>query len=155
VAPVAATTPSAEGLDVRVSKPLPLHAVVLPMTGSYARHAEALARLAAYLGSVGLEPAGAPFGRYHNDPRAVAESELVWELGFPMAQPAAVSAPFEARTLDDALVATLVVPGPHEASRPWDAFGRWIVDHGYTPEGPAMETWLDGPRTEMRLAVRK
>jgi ketosteroid isomerase-like protein/effector-binding domain-containing protein len=141
-------------LDVRVEALPPMHAVVLPMKGSYEAHDEAIFRIAEYVGSRGMDPVGPLFGRYFNDPRAVPTEELRWEVGMPLARPATAAAPFEARTFDG-LTAHLVVPGPHDGNQPWDAFSRWIEQHGYVQTGPSMEIWLDGPAVEMRAPVEK
>jgi AraC family transcriptional regulator len=127
-------------------------AVVLPMTGAYAQHGDGIARLAI---AVGSSVTGPPFGRYYNSPESVAEAELRWEIGFPVTANVAASAPFERRAFPAETVAFAVVAGPHEGSRPWPQLVEWAVAQGYEITGPAMEIWMDGPKTEMRISVRK
>jgi AraC family transcriptional regulator len=127
-------------------------AVVLPMSGSYSQHGEAIGRIAA---SLGAPPSGPPFGRYYNSPEYVAEAELKWEVGFPVPSNTAARAPFEPREFPAETVVYAVIEGSHEASRPWRDLVEWAFRHGYEITGPAMEIWMNGPKTEMRLPVRK
>ena len=65
-------------------------------------------------------------------------------------------APFEVRTIADGMVAYAVIGGPRDATeRPWPQLIEWVEQKGYQVAGPAMEIWPDGPKTEMRIAVRK
>jgi AraC family transcriptional regulator len=126
--------------------------VVLPMTGAFSQHGDAIGRLAATLGSSIIGP---PFGRYFNSPENVPESELRWEVGFPVKPDTTVTAPFERRDVPAETVAYAIVAGPHEGSRPWQQLVEWVVAEGYEVTGPAVEIWLDGPKTEMQISVRK
>jgi hypothetical protein len=148
----AAATPPAFAPEVK--RPAPMQAVVVPMAGSYAQHGVAIEMLTAFLGSKGMALAGSPFGRYLNSPAATPEAELRWEVGFPVAGSPAVPRPFELRTLDDPLIVTASVPGPHAQPKPWPELLQWLERNGYVPVGPTMETWLDGPASELRIAVR-
>jgi AraC family transcriptional regulator len=102
------------------------------------------------------QAADGPFGRYHNSPAEVPPEGLSWEVGFPVPAGTEAPAPFEVRTIDDGTVATALVGGPHDAAeRPWAQLVEWAEKDGYQVAGPAMELWLDGPKTEMRVAVRR
>ncbi len=128
-------------------------AVVLPMTGSYLQHTEAVVRLVEYLKSAGIKIAGPPFGRYYNSPGNVPEDELRWEVGLPVpSDAAAVPAPFKREDSPAASVAFAVVPGRDTAGT-WSQLGDWVAAKGYVTGGPAMEVWLDGSKTEIRLPV--
>jgi uncharacterized protein (TIGR02246 family) len=130
-------------------------AVVLPMTGSYAQHIEAIVRLVEYLKSAGIEIAGPPFGRYYNSPGSVPDSQLHWEVGLPVSrEPAAVTAPFQKLDSPPTTVAFAVVPG-RDTAGPWSQIGGWLTGQGYLPSGPAMEVWIDSSKTEIRLPVRQ
>jgi len=129
-------------------------AVVLPMTGSYSQHTEAIVRLVEYLKSAGIEIAGPPFGRYYNSPGTVPENQLRWEVGLPVARGSgAATAPFQKQDYAPTTVAFAVVPG-RDTAGPWLQLGDWITGHGYLTSGPAMEVWLDVSKTEIRLPVR-
>lgn len=143
-------------VSFRVGESQPFHAVVLPMTGPYSRSAEGLVRLVVELATQQIEPRGPAFGRYYDDEDEVPPTELRFEVGFSVAEGTQAAPPLEVREIDDGTIVWAVVGGPHEAAdRPWAELEEWARGHGYSDEGPAMETWLDGPKTEMRLAVRR
>jgi uncharacterized protein (TIGR02246 family) len=142
------------GFEVRQAPAV--HALVLPMTGSYTKHGEAIGRIAAWLSAANVKPSGPPFGRYLNSPAEVAEESLVWEVGFPVPAGIEAPAPFETKDIEDGTVVTATIGGAHDATpRPWAELTAWAQQHGYEISGPAMETWQPGPQTEMRIAVRK
>jgi uncharacterized protein (TIGR02246 family) len=130
----------------------PSSVVVLPMTGSFGQHGEAIARVAVAAGDA---VSGPPFGLYYNSPDSVGESELRWEVGFPVSPDCQVDAPLERRDLPAGTVAFAIASGPHDAPHPWTQLTEWVISQGYEITGPAMEIWMSGPRTEMRFAVRK
>ncbi len=134
----------------------PFHAVVLRMSGPYKQHGEAIAKLGIWLSSAGVRQTGAPFGRYLNSPSTTPEAELQWEVGFPVPAGTEVPPPFEARDIADGAVATATIAGPHDTTpRPWNGLVDWAQKQGYEIKGPAMELWQEGPKVEMRIAVRK
>lgn len=156
VAVDAAAAKLAAGGGFAVTQAPRIHAVVLPMTGPYRRHGEAIGRLAAWLAAANVAPSGPAFGRYLNSPGEVPEEALLWEVGFPVPAGTEAPAPFETRDIDDATVVTATVGGSHETTpRPWAELVDWAQKNGYEIAGPAMEIWQPGPRTEMRVAVRK
>lgn len=132
------------------------HAVVLPMTGSFRQHGDAIGRLAVWLGQAGVKPLGAPFGRYLNSPEQVPEAALAWEVGFPVPAGTTAPAPFEVREIDDGLVAYAVIGGPRDGQdRPWPQLVGWAEKRNYRITGPAMEIWSGEATTEMRIAVQQ
>jgi DNA gyrase inhibitor GyrI len=152
----AARTPGPLSVEVR-RRAEAQYAVVLPMTGSYRQHVEAIVRLVTYMEKAGIPPVGTPFGRYFDDPDVSTEQNLRWQVGLFVARrpEAALEPPFEVWTLGPGEEAWAVVPGPHEGARPWSHFLEKVAQSGYQPVGEAMELWLDGPRTEMRIAVQR
>jgi len=145
---------AAGSLQPQVKHLPPMQAVVIPMTGSYALHGEAIELVTSYLASKAISPTGPPYGRYLNSPATVPENELRWEVGIPVPQGTTAPSPFEMRTLDDPLVVTAIVQGPHSQPKPWPELFQWIEKNRYLPTGPTMESWLDGPQSEMRIAVK-
>lgn len=148
----------AEATENRVVTTEPVHAIVLPMTGSYEQHPAAFERVAGYLAGKGVAPAGAPFARYLSDPSA-GEAQLQWEVGFPVAAGATAEAPFEVRDLPSSLSAVHVHRAPfEELVAAWPAFVQWILASGYQPAGPPMQVFngdFATPDVEMRMPVRK
>ena len=151
------------GAAVKVVTTEPIHALVLPMKGSYLQHQQAFEQLVGQLQTLGAAPTGAPFGRYFNE-MSVGEANLLWEIGFPI--PAGVTAkpPFEVKDIPGTLTAILVHSGPYEESATeWPNLIQWIGSHGYRPSGTPMHVFLGdpivpgtgGPRTELRMPVEK
>jgi effector-binding domain-containing protein len=149
--------------DVKVVTTDPIHALVLPMKGSYMQHQQAFEQLVGQLQVSGVAPSGAPFGRYFNE-MSVGEANLLWEVGFPVAADVTAKAPFEIKEIPGTLTAILVHTGPYEESATeWPNLIQWIVSHGYRPTGAPMNVFLGdpispgtgGPRTELRMPVEK
>jgi effector-binding domain-containing protein len=125
------------------------------MTGPYSRSGEGLARLIVELAIQRIEPQGPAFGRYYDDEDEIPPTDLRFEVGFPVAKGTTAAPPLEVRAIDDGTIVWAVVGGPHDAAdRPWAQLEEWVRSRGYAEAGPAMETWLDGPRTEMRMPIR-
>jgi effector-binding domain-containing protein len=157
--PPAAAPPAKPAFEVQVTTVEAVHAVVLPMKGSYMQHPDAFARLGGYLSGRGVMPSGPPFGRYFSDP-AVGEANLVWEIGFPVPAGVTVEAPFEIRDLPAAPYAVHVHRGPMEDLGPaWGSLIGWVMGNGYQPVLPAMQVFKGdlaaAPEVEMRIAVQK
>lgn len=136
-----------------------IHAVVLPMKGSYLQHPEAFNRLGGLLSEKGITPTGPAFGRYFSDP-SVGEANLVWEIGFPVPEGMAVEAPYEIRDLPETLVAVFVHHGPmDQIGQSWGRLIEWVLSNGYQPVGPAMQVFkgdmMASPEMELRLPVAR
>lgn len=132
--------------EVTVETAPAMTVLVLPMTGSYDQHREAIGRLFQYAGSAGIAPVGAPFGVYHNDPDEVAEEALVWEIAVPVSADATAEAPFEVRQVPERQLAAVLCTGPFDGTTPcYEALYTWIGANGYTPAGPPEEHWISDP----------
>ncbi len=137
----------------------PSHVVVLPMKGSYQQHPAAFEQLAGFLASKGLTPAGPAFARYLSDPTSTPEADLVWEVGFPVAAPAKIDPPYEAREMPATLTAVHEHDGPmEELGQAWPGFIGAIFAGGYQIAGPPTQVFkgdMPNMRVEMRIAVQK
>jgi effector-binding domain-containing protein len=145
--------------DVQVTKIDAVHAIVLPMKGSYMQHPDAFGKLTGYLSGHGIAPAGPPFGRYFSDPQ-VGEENLVWEIGFPVAATAKADAPFEVRDIPAGEYAVHVFKGRmEEIGNAWGSLVGWVVNNGYQPVMPAVQVYkgdmMTNPEVEMRIGVQK
>jgi two-component sensor histidine kinase/effector-binding domain-containing protein len=156
------TLPSVWTLPVEIKAAPAFDAVVLPMHGSFAQHDAAIARLRASLGSAGVEPTGPVFGRYLNDPAQVREKDLLWEVGYPVPHGTRAVRPFELRSFEARLVASLRLHGPYsESARSSPALFEWLAKNGYYANGDSFAFWSvastpDGfytPETELRVPV--
>jgi effector-binding domain-containing protein len=144
--------------EIEVVSTEPIHAVVLPMKGSYTQHPAAFERLGAFLSARGARPSGPGFGCYFSDP-AVGEANLEWEVGFPAPADLTVEAPFEVREVPGTLAAVHVHRGPiEELGTAWSDLVQWVIANGYQPAGPACQVFPEGLSSgvvELRLPVHK
>jgi effector-binding domain-containing protein/signal transduction histidine kinase len=156
------TLPSVWALPVEIKTAPAFDAVVFPMHGSFAQHDAAIARLRAELRSAGVEPIGPIFGRYLNDPAQVSEQDLQWEVGYPVPHGTRVVRPFELRSFEAQLVASLRLHGPYaESARSSPALFEWLAKNSYYANGDSFAFWSvvstpDGlytPETELRVPV--
>jgi effector-binding domain-containing protein len=159
-APAAPPAPPAPpAFDVQVANVEAVHAIVLPMKGSYMQHPDAFGKLGAFFSGKGITPAGPPFGRYFSDP-SVGEENLVWEIGFPVAADVKAEAPFETRDIPPGSYAVHVHKGPMEEIGPaWGSLIGWVMSNGYQPVMPAVQVFkgdmMSSPEVELRIAVQK
>jgi effector-binding domain-containing protein len=110
-----------------------------------------LRALSAYLQQRGLEPAGAPFVRYHT----FGDTETDLETGIPVAEPVAGEGRIVSGGLPGGPAISTRHIGPHD--RLGDAYARihaWRNAHGREGDGPPWEVydWIDpnqygGPAT--------
>jgi effector-binding domain-containing protein len=153
-----AAPPATPAFEAKAIVLEPVHALVLPMKGSYAQHPEAFAKLGAVFASKGIKPQGAPFGRYFSDP-SIGEANLVWEVGFPVATGVTAEAPFEIKDIPGTLTVVHVHRGPMEQLGPaWGEMVQWIIGKGYQPNGPAAQVFkgdlATSPEVEMQMPVK-
>jgi effector-binding domain-containing protein len=159
-APAVPAVPAAPAFDVKVVDVPAVHAVVLPMKGSYMQHPDAFQRLGVFVSSRGLKAEGPIFGRYFSDP-SVGEANLVWEVGIPVSGDAKAEPPFEVKDIPASLTAVHVHGGAmDELGNAWAAFVQWVMTNGYQPAGPATQVFKGDmtagePQVEMRLPVQK
>jgi effector-binding domain-containing protein len=156
--PAAPPPPKPAPAEIQVVTLEPVHALVLPMKGSYAQHPEAFAQLGGFLAAKGITPSGPPFARYLTDP-SVGEANLVWEVGFPVPAGAAVEAPFEVRDLPATRAVVQAHRGPlEELGAAWGALIAWTMDNGHMPVGPATQVFKGdlavAPEVELRMPIQ-
>lgn len=151
--------PAKPAFEVQVVTVEPVHALVLPMKGSYSQHPDAFGQLGGFLAQRGIEPTGPPFGRYFSDP-SVGEANQVWELGFPVPADAPTKAPFEIKDLPATLTAVHAHRGPlEELGAAWGRMIEWVLANGYQVTGPPTQVFKGdmavSPEVELRIAVQK
>jgi AraC family transcriptional regulator len=157
-APTPATTPAAPAVVLKNVEAV--HALVVPMKGSYMQHPDAFGRLFGQIQASGVTPVGPPFGRYLNDATQVPEADLQWEIGVPVGPEAKASPPLEVRDIPAGPAATLIHLGPPEGvAQGWQQIAQWIGANGYRPAGPALMVFdqpgPDDMHIELRMAVEK
>jgi effector-binding domain-containing protein len=156
-APAPPTAPAQKPAEFQVLKTPAIHAVVLPMKGSYAQHQQAFERVDGFLSSHNLSRALPLFARYHSDP-ALGEANLIWEVGSPV--PAGVKAepPFEIKDIPAGLAVVHVHRGSYdELGAKWGALTQWAIANRHQQAGPTVQVFnsLMPPEIELRLPVRK
>lgn len=154
-----APVPAKPADDTQVVTVEAIHAVVLPMKGSYLQHPQAFERLGRYLAERGVAPTGPIFARYFSDP-SVGEENLVWEVGLPVVAGVTAEAPFEIRDVPAGLTAVRVHRGSmEELGSAWGSFIEWVMTNGYQPAGPATQVFKGdlavAPQVELRMPVAK
>jgi effector-binding domain-containing protein len=160
-AAAAAAAPSPAELPVVVGAIEAMHAIVLPMKGSYMQHEEAFMKLHHQLLALAKEPLGHPFARYFNSVDEVDEAELLWEVGFPIVTGVETAAPFEIKDIPGGLTASFTHnEAPEMLGESWAKLMRWAATKGFRPAGPATMVFLgepgpNGMRVELRLPVVK
>jgi len=142
-------------LQAQILQSAPLTAVVLPMTVSYELTRVAIEKVESYLKTLGVTPAGPPFGHFG--------SEQSWDAGYPVPPGTKVELPFQLVTMPATQVASVVVKGRwgNDSTTRWAAFLKSAIEQGYAPAGPPMEIWsgedanVQTQSTEMRIPVTK
>jgi effector-binding domain-containing protein len=156
--PAVPATPATPAFEVQVKDVEAVHAIVLPMKGSYMQHPDAFAKLGGYLSGHGITPAGPAFGRYFTD-LSVGEANLVWEVGLPVAAGVTAEAPYETRDLPAGKYAVHEFKGSmDQIGSAWQSFIGWVMSNGYQPVLPAMQVFKGAPpamEMELRIGVQK
>ncbi|MGZ4588023.1 MAG: GyrI-like domain-containing protein [Mycobacteriaceae bacterium] len=105
----------------------------------------------------GLQPSGAPFGRY----RPAANEEWDIEAGFPASGTPSAEGRVEQSSLPGGRAARTMHVGDYSAIGPaYAAVAGWLSKNGYVPAGEPWECYLDGPevtkpRTEVFFPCRQ
>jgi AraC family transcriptional regulator len=107
---------------------------------------------------------GPMVGVYYNAPGQVKPEDLSWEVGFPVADTAAVQAPLEKKAWKPTTVAVTVHKGPYsETTETLERLMAWIGSQGRVVDGPVLERYLNNPMqvkpeellTEIWIPVKK
>lgn len=159
-APAQPSAPAQPQFTVEVVTIPTVHALVLPMKGSYMQHPDAMQRLWSFISARALKPDGPMFGRYYSDP-SVGEENLVWEVGVPVPAGTTAEAPFQVKEIPGSLTAVHVHTGTmEEIGTAWGTLVQWAMTNGYQPLMPAMQLFTGDMmagtgQVEMRLPVLK
>ena len=158
--PAAPAAPAQPAFDVQVVTAPAVHAIVLPMKGSYMQHPEAFGRLGTFLTGHNVKPGGAMFARYYSDP-SVGEANLVWEVGVAVPAGTTAEAPFEVKDIPSTLTAVHAHEGAlEELGSAWGTMIQWVTANGYQMAGPPTQVFkgdmMSGPpQVEMQVPVTK
>jgi len=111
---------------------------------------EHLPNIAHRLADLGIEPGGAPYGRYHE----FGPENVTAEIGIPTTAPvstlraiaAAADGELAASELPGGEAAVAVHRGPYDTlPQAYEAVQSWITDHGRAVGGAPWESYVDDP----------
>jgi effector-binding domain-containing protein len=154
-APPPPPPPPAAKPELKVIQAEAVHAIVLPMKGSYMQHMDAFQQVGAAVAKLAVAPAGPMFARYFAQP-GMPEADQVWEVG--IAVPASVTkveAPFVIQEIPASKMVVRVHTGPpEELETAWPAFVGEVMGGGYTISGPPVQIFATDGSLEMRLPIQ-
>ncbi len=120
--------------------------VYLEQRGDYRRLGDVMRRLFAAAESLGLEPDGAPFALFFDDPGHVASSELRARACLPVSERPGRMGELRYDALPRAMVVYARVPGAYpEVARSYPALFAYLHELGWSQGGPVREQYLVNP----------
>ncbi len=121
--------------------------VYLEHRGDYRRLGDGMRRLFQEVSSSGLEPSGAPFALFFDDPGRVAVSELRARVCIPVeSRPAGLPADVEYDVLPRSMVVYARVSGAYPSVvRAYPALFEYLRELGWRQGGPIREVYLVNP----------
>lgn len=120
--------------------------VYVELRGSYTETARALGGLFQSLAAQKIEPAGAPFALYYDDPGHTPVAQLRSRACVPVPYDADVRAPCTVDTLPSAMVVYAYVGGPYgDVPRAYPGLYAYMKKLGWAEAGPIRESYLVSP----------
>jgi effector-binding domain-containing protein len=120
--------------------------VFVEHTGSYTRIGAAFEACETALRAQGVNPSGAPFALYFDDPGFVAPHALRSRACYPVAAPVQVRAPLGYDELDGTTVVYAFVGGPYaDVPRAYPALYEFLRGLNWVENGPVREVYLVDP----------
>jgi len=113
----------------------------------------------AYLGELGEQPAGMPFGAYYN----LDMTALDVEAGFPVSRQIEARGEVESGMIPGGRFISTIHEGAYDSVQPaYDALTGWAEENGEEPTGIAYEYYLNDPNespdvvplTEIRFPLK-
>lgn len=97
----------------------------------------------AYLGELGVQPAGVPYAAYHN----MDMQDLDVSIGFPVAKALAGRGEIQVGEIAAGKYVTCLYTGPYSGLRePYAAIGRFVEQQALQPSGLVYEFYLNDPQ---------
>lgn len=98
--------------------------------------------IAQYLGTLGEEPAGAPYAAYFN----MDMDNLEVEIGFPVSKALPEKDNIQSTEIPGGKSARCLYTGPYnQIERAYNALTEWVKENGYEATGVAYEFYLNDP----------
>jgi effector-binding domain-containing protein len=116
------------------------------LRGTYTHTARRIKDVLDALSAAGIEPAGAPFALFYDDPGTVPLAELRSRACVPVAADTAIPTPYEYDLLPQATVAYAYVGGPYgEVPRAYPGIFAFLSKMNWVESGPIREVYLVPP----------
>lgn len=110
-------------------------------------------KLFAWLGAQNLQPLGASFGIYRDDPAKVPAEKLRSELCVPVAPGVQGSGEVQVKEIAGFDAAAIVYQGDANITRAYNEVYDWLRTQGYRDAGSPIEVYLSMPGEELRAEV--
>ncbi len=110
-------------------------------------------KLFAWLGANNLQPQGASFGIYYDDPAKVPAEKLRSELCVPVAPDVQGSGEVRVDEIPGFEAATIVYQGDANVTRAYNEVYDWLRAQGYRDAGAPIEVYLSKPGEELRAEI--
>ncbi|MDZ4774255.1 MAG: GyrI-like domain-containing protein [Planctomycetota bacterium] len=118
----------------------------IELVGSYTETGQALGGIFQMLASQDIEPTGAPFALFYDDPGHTAVSALRSRACVPIPLGAEVAAPYQVDTLPSTMVVYAYVGGAYgEVPRAYPGLYAYMKKLGWKEAGPIRESYLVSP----------
>lgn len=131
---------------LQVKKKAAFRYVYMPFTGSYKTMPQKIQQFTTEFFKQGLQPNGSLISCYHNSPEQVAESELKWDIGFPVAENVSVKAPLKIGMYQQKNVLEYLHKGPYEdLPRVYEKLKQFLDRKGLDLSLPTYEFYLNSP----------
>lgn len=118
--------------------------------GPYSGAGEVVKTLMAWVTQAKVQPAGAPFGVYLDDPTAVKPESLRYEVGIavPAGTKVDKNAGVEVKPMGPMTVAATMHVGAYDkVSETYAKLAKWVADNKYIVAGPGIEFYLSPENT--------
>ena len=142
--------PTEPPVKIHLKRTEPRTIAAMRHTGSFDAIPQVIGKLAGEITSGNHLAAGPVMAVYYNDPRQVAEEELVWEVWIPVARPGTFGGAEDDemgfRYLDVMFVAYTHHIGPYETvAQSYDLLFGWAARNQYKIVGPPVEVYWSKP----------
>ncbi len=123
-----------------------MYVASLSMMGPYSEMNKPFNEMMAWFGKNKLEPTGAPFVVYYDDPTKVKPESTKYEVCFPVAPGVKGDKQVQVKKFGPVQVAATIYTGPYDKIGP--TYGKlftWIINNKYQVVGAPHEFYLNDP----------
>ncbi len=123
-----------------------MYVACLSVTGPYSETGTSFAEIMTWFTAKKIEPTGAPFGIFYDDPTKVMSESTKYEVCFPVIAQTKGDEKVMVKKLDPIQVATTIYTGPYD--KIGETYGKlfaWIGMNKYQVVGAPREIYLNDP----------